>query len=333
MLENKEFGLYIFYMTTQEFVSKATQIHGANYDLSKTIFVNWNTPITVICPIHGEFQTSPRRFIYRKHGCPKCRGKHISDSKRKTQENFLKECREAHGDKYDYSKAFYHGIDEEVDIICPIHGVFKQTPYNHINKKCGCPKCRYDMLSEKYRLPINTLKEKISSIQGDHYQYPYLEQEYINNRSEITIVCPIHGEFKQTMLKHLHRQGCPKCQQSKMEREIELFLKENNIEYSTQQRFDWLRLNKPLSLDFYLPQYNLAIECQGEQHFHPIKQFGGKEEFEKIRQRDKAKYQLCQEHGIPILYYSRENKNEHKDIKIINNQEELIIEIKCHKVK
>ena len=122
-------------MTSHEFVAKAKQIHKDNYDFSKTLFMNWNMPITVICPIHGEFQTSPRRLIYRKHGCPKCRGKHISDSKRKTQEEFLKECHEVHGSKYDYSKAFYHGIDEEVDIICPIHGTFKQTPYNHINKK------------------------------------------------------------------------------------------------------------------------------------------------------------------------------------------------------
>ena len=135
------------------------------------------------------------------------------------------------------------------------------------------------------------------------------------------------------MMKHLHGQGCPKCQQSKLEREIELLLKESDIEYVIQQKFDWLRLNKPLLLDFYLPKYNIAIECQGEQHFRPIKQFGGEEEFAKIKQRDNAKYQLCQEHSIPILYYSRENKYKHKDIKLFNNQEELIIEIKRHEIK
>ena len=321
-------------MTIDEFIAKAKAVHGDEYDLSKTIFKSWNEKIIVTCYEHGDFEISPRSFIYKHHGCSKCRGKHISQSQRKTQEQFLKECHEIHGDKYDYSKAIYTGIDNEVEIICPIHGSFFQTPYNHINKRCGCSKCRYDMLSQKYRLPIDELKQRIASTQGERYEYPYLDQEYVNNRSEITIICPIHGEFQQKVMKHLYGHGCPKCQQSKMEKEMEMVLQQNSIKYVVQQKFEWLRLNKPLSLDFYLPQYNLAIECQGEQHFHSIKQFGGKEEFEKIQQRDQAKLQLCKEHNIPILYFSHL-----KDLPsaylsdIYINKEDLLEEIYRHGTK
>ena len=50
------------------------------------------------------------------------------------------------------------------------------------------------------------------------------------------------------------------------------FFRQNKIEYEYQKRFIWLGKQ---SLDFYLPKYNIAIECQGEQHFKPV-DFGGK---------------------------------------------------------
>ena len=57
-------------------------------------------------------------------------------------------------------------------------------------------------------------------------------------------------------------------------------------------------------LDFYLPEYNVAIECQGGQHFSPTELFGGKDFYELTIERDKVKKDLCEEHGINILYYS-----------------------------
>ena len=73
------------------------------------------------------------------------------------------------------------------------------------------------------------------------------------------------------------------------------------IEYKRHKRFDWLGLQH---LDFYLPKYNIAIECQGEQHFRPIDYFGGKDEYDIICNRDKIKYNLCKEHDLNIFYFS-----------------------------
>lgn len=58
-----------------------------------------------------------------------------------TQEEFIKRAREVHGDKYDYSLVRYVNSRTDVDIICPIHGVFPQSPSGHIHQKQGCPKC------------------------------------------------------------------------------------------------------------------------------------------------------------------------------------------------
>ena len=60
--------------------------------------------------------------------------------KKKTREQFIAEAKSVHGDKYDYSLVDYVGTDSKVRIICPVHGVFEQTLYNHM-KGHGCPEC------------------------------------------------------------------------------------------------------------------------------------------------------------------------------------------------
>ncbi len=57
-----------------------------------------------------------------------------------TTEEFIKKARAVHGDRYDYSKVEYVNAREKVNIICPEHGVFPQSPMNHIRGN-GCPKC------------------------------------------------------------------------------------------------------------------------------------------------------------------------------------------------
>lgn len=57
------------------------------------------------------------------------------------------------------------------------------------------------------------------------------------------------------------------------------------------------------SLDFYLPEYNIAIECQGVQHFEPREAFGGEENFKLTQERDLRKKQLCQENGVKLIYF------------------------------
>lgn len=62
-----------------------------------------------------------------------------------------------------------------------------------------------------------------------------------------------------------------------------------------------------LSLDFYLPEYNVAIECQGRQHFESIDFFGGEKGLKETIERDKIKKELCEKNNIKLLYYSKLN--------------------------
>lgn len=57
-----------------------------------------------------------------------------------TLEKFLEKAKLVHGDKYDYSLVNFNKIHDKIDIICPIHGVFKQSAFKHIAGQ-GCVKC------------------------------------------------------------------------------------------------------------------------------------------------------------------------------------------------
>lgn len=208
-----------------------------------------------------------------------------------TTEEFIKRAKKIHNNKYDYSKVEYKNRKTKVCIICPQHGEFWQTPDNHLEGK-GCKYCSH----QSFKHTKETFIEKARQIHGDKYDYSKVE--YKNIRTKVCIICSKHGEFWQKPDGHLRGIGCTFCKESKLEIKMEKELIKNNIDFERQKKFDWLGLQ---SLDFYIPSKNIAIECQGKQHFG---EGGWCESFEILKERDERKYKLCNEHGIKILYYS-----------------------------
>ena len=269
------------------------------YDFSKSKYIDCDTKITVICHEkdifgneHGEFKISPS-LLYKGIGCPKCNPNSL-----KSVEKFVLDAKQIHGDKYDYSKVKYINAHTKVCIICPVHGEFWQKPNNHLSKQ-GCPKCGCDS-SKHIEKRINLFLENAKKVHGDKYDYSKVK--YINNRTKVCIICPEHGEFWQVPSYHTSGNGCPKCKMSHLETDVRVYLEKNNITYEYEKKFpEWLGRQ---SLDFYLPDYNIAIECQGEQHFRPIKYFGGKTKFNNTLKRDEKKKYLCEQHDIRLIYYT-----------------------------
>lgn len=293
--------------TTEEFIERARKVHGDKYDYSKVEYIKSDINVIITCPIHGDFSQAPREHL-RGQGCSEC-----SNCKKKTTERFIEEARKVHGDKYDYSKVEYVNNHTNVTIICPIHGEFPQTPDKHLHGQ-GCSKC-----SKKKK---KTTEEFIREAKLKHREkYNYSKVNYVNNWTDVDIICPIHGIFPQNPKAHLNGCGCPKCNSSHLENEIRIFLKEKNIVFNEQYKPIWL---KPLSLDFYLLEFNIAIECQGEQHFKGWN--GNKESLKEITERDNKKRQLCEENGIQLLYYS--NLNIEYPYNVYENKKELLNEIR-----
>ena len=314
------------------FIEEARKIHGDKYDYSKVNYVNNHTKVCIIChekdsfgEEHGEFWQTPQHHL-KKHGCPKCAKRF-----RRRAEDFIKESKRVHGDKYDYSKVEYINTDTKVCIVCPQHGEFWQLPLAHLRGQ-GCPKCADIKNGLKRILGKDEFLKRATYIHGDKYDYSKVE--YLNNHTKVCIICPIHGEFWQTPCKHLYGNGCPNCNNSMLEEQIKIFFDANKIEYEYQYRIEWLKNenNNFLSLDFFLPRFNLAIECQGIQHFKPVKRFGGEEMFFRRIKNDEIKKKLCEEHNIDILYIVRNEINTNMRL-YTNNNTILLNEITLDKIK
>ena len=126
-------------------------------------------------------------------------------NKKKTTEEFIKNAKEIHGEKYDYSKTNYKSTNEKVCITCKKHGDFWQTPNSHLSGGSGCPKCYND----SRKLTTEEFIKKAKEVHGDKYDYSKVN--YTNNHTSVTIICPEHGEFSQIPSSHLSGYGCRKC--------------------------------------------------------------------------------------------------------------------------
>lgn len=154
------------------------------------------------------------------------------------------------------------------------------------------------------------------------FKYNYSKVNYKNVECKVCIVCPKHGEFWQTPHSHLSGQGCPHCSRSLMEEKVNELLTKNHIIFEEQKTFPWLKNKISLRLDFYLPDYNIAIECQGRQHFEIVNAFKGEKGLEYTNQNDDIKYKQCELNGVKIYYIKYNDSIEKKFneiLKEINN--------------
>ena len=304
-------------MTTIDFVTKSKIVHNNFFSYEKTEYINSNSKVIVTCPIHGDFEVKANNHLNCAN-FKKCQHegisheitilkKHKNSTKKLTNEEFLKKCFEKWGNKYTYEKTEYIASRKKVIITCPIHGDFEITPNHFLNGR-GCAYCAKNGIIDNGKFI-----EKAKKIHGDKYDYSKIQ--YMSTHKQICIICPDHGEFWQTPANHLKGEGCPLCKQSKLENTIHLFLKENHLNFIPQKKFKWLGRQ---SLDFYLPDYNIAIECQGIQHFETVPFFKNN----NIFRLDNKKQKLCEKHGVKILYYSELNVD--YPYEVITNKEKLL---------
>lgn len=218
--------------------------------------------------------------------------------RKKTQEEFVEELSITHSNLTVLGE--YKGDKKYVKVRCNIHNHVFDTKPNWLHHGSNCQKCYDERRGDTLRKSIKQVLNDMNKVHRNKYKYPKLEQEYKNNKSTITIVCPIHGMFSNTVNHHLRGQGCPFCQESKLEAFIAEVLENVKIEYIREYKNKDIIGNK--SVDFYIPSKKIAIECQGIQHFIPISHFGGEESFHKTYKRDNIKYNELQEQKIHTIY-------------------------------
>lgn len=209
--------------------------------------------------------------------------------------------------------------DSEITVKCTIHNdEWVTTPHRLSQQKYGCKKCYQEERNRKINIIQNKKFLKFLEINYKS-SYDISKVNYVNNKTKVKLICPLHGEFSLRPDKMINRlDGCPFCKESHLEKQSKSILDKLNIVYEREKTFNWLVNKIKMPTDFYLPEYNIVIECQGEQHI--IKRddslMNKNDKFEDKIRRDKLKHNLCKEHNIPIIYifnklHSSHRLNEH----------------------
>lgn len=306
--------------TVEQFLIEAETVH-PELDFSLVNeYINNNTKIEVICHCkdycgneHGKFSITPNNLL-RGKGCPKCSGKKNTSEERKEF------CVKKYNGKYDYSKSDFSDVKKKTIVICKEHGAFQTDFDHHFNSSVGCPFCSYPSR--------NTESFKTEAVKIHKGFYTYDKVNYKNSHSKVIITCPIHGDFEQSPNAHLRGQGCPKCSnnRTRLEEMVTKLLENENIYFTHNKRPKWLKRGKigQLSLDFYIPDIKLGIECQGKQHFG-IGGWSKKFNFERQIERDKWKMEQCVNNGIKLIYFANEKEAPKQYIgKIFTSLDELM---------
>jgi hypothetical protein len=219
---------------------------------------------------------------------------------RKTQEQYIQECRNIHGDKYILDNVVYYNQKSAIVPICRKHGEWVTSADAFIHSKIGCPKCAHKYMSRSQ----DEFILECMRLHGDKYDLSKII--YKNKRTRITPICKIHGEWNTIAHSFVCGSGCPKCKKSKGEGIVQTILKEKCIAYDFQKKFDGCisENGKSLKFDFYLPHENICIEYDGEQHYRPVEHFGGKNGFIRIKMRDSIKNDYCKNNNIRLFRVS-----------------------------
>lgn len=286
-------------MSQEEFILKCKEKYGDDFDYSLISYKDRNSKIKVICnTCGGVFDIRPDHFLYDKKAgcCPLCRYEKLRKSLALDKNLFVKKSIAVHGEKYDYSNLEYVNMHTPVKIVCPTHGEYFKTPLEHL-KGCGCPQCQ-----PLVKIDTNMFIKISQNIHGNIYDYS--KSIYTKARDKVCITCPIHGDFLQQASLHMHGAGCPHCKKSFGEDRVRKYLKSKNVRYIEQYKIlndNSICKNKHFYVDFFIPDVNLVIEYNGQQHYRKTGFGNGDIKLAKTQARDNSLRKYCNTHNIRLI--------------------------------
>jgi hypothetical protein len=295
-------------MTQEVFVRKCKEKYGNDFDYSMISYSGLKNRIKVRCNKCGNvFEIRADHFLYEKAGgcCPQCRAKKLQKKFSLSKEEFVNRAKFIHNDDYDYSKTEYVNMHKPIIVTCKKHGDFLILPMEHL-KGTRCPECSRELgiqssLTDDERREIFIKKAK--EIHFDK-NYDYSLVKYVNAKTNVEIICPTHGSFFQKPTTHLQGHGCSMCKRSLGEEKVEKILKKNGVAFVKQYKIEnesSFCKNKHLYVDFFLPDRNIFIEYNGQQHYRKMGYFGGKQKLEETQKRDAALREYCDKHKISLI--------------------------------
>lgn len=243
-------------ITTEDFIARAQLTHKYKYSYENSVYYRSDLKLKINCKIHGEFEQIAANHLDGS-GCWRC------SSSKKSHEDFVAEANAIHNNKYTYCEGYV--LNElKMNIICPNHGLFLQTPHSHLAGR-GCIKCRNDKFSINYGKGLHLFVKQANIIHNNKYDYSQVI--YKNTHTNVKIFCPIHGNFTQKPLHHLRYHGCSRCSAgSNISRSETAWLDSINVPIEFRQASLKIK-NKLIKPDAFNKLTNTVYEFYGN-YFH-----------------------------------------------------------------
>ena len=286
--------------TTKEFIQEMNEINPSIEIIGE--YINVKTKIKCKCKIDGHEWSATPNHLLQGSSCPKCSGK-MKLTHEEFMEKFYNQNPNAHNIEI---LGEYVNNKTKIKCKCKIDGhEWSATPNDLLNGS-GCLKCSGKMQKthEEFIKEMNEINPNIEIL-----------GEYVNSSTNIKCRCKIDGHEWTPKPHNLLSlgQGCPKCNSSKGEKAIAKHLKDNDMDFIEQHRFENCKHKITLPFDFYLPKLNIAIEYDGIQHFEVVEYFGGLDGFIDTKIRDTIKNIYCKDNNIKLIripYWEFENIEE-----------------------
>jgi len=214
-------------LTTNEFIQKSIDKHGNKFSHTNTIYKNQKTKVAIVCDLHGTFETLPYNHLVGNGGCLKCQNIKNGIVHKKDVDFFMNKANSIYNNFYDYSLVNYEHSLKKVDIICPIHGIFKINPSNHINNKQGCSKCGLERRKKSSRKSVESFLSLIKDKPNfQNYDFSLIDHIENRNRSKIKCVCDKHGEYISTAVNIARSLffGCGECKKENSRLDTDKFI-------------------------------------------------------------------------------------------------------------
>jgi hypothetical protein len=192
-----------------EFVVKANERFDSIYQYIEGSWKGIGESIDFICPKHGLKTILAQSHLRSPTGCFECSNEFRSINSRLTQDDFITRSTAVHNGKYDYSRSAYTKGRDVLEIICPIHGSFFQRGESHVAGK-GCKKCA-DLENGRRKMEQSEVAfwKQVKAVHGDTYDFS--KSVYTGIFEDMTVGCPIHGDFTISASSIRRGSGCYEC--------------------------------------------------------------------------------------------------------------------------
>jgi hypothetical protein len=297
--------------STEEFIKEMSQIN-----VNITIigeYVNNNTNIECMCNIHKNTWYPRPADLRSGKGCHICASEKLRQYHLKTHDERVLQLEKINPNIL--LRSDYIDGDIPCTFYCKIHGKewLADNPSLVFYGVAGCPICG----EERFRLSQRKSHEEF--VKEMYEKHPHIKVLGIYETSIIPIefYCTQHNfKFLSTPANMLiNKNGCPQCQPHHNENKLGKILENWNLNYVKQFKFDGCKDKRKLPFDYYLTEFNILVEYDGEDHYLIINRNGRNAEtsVNKLiytQNHDQIKNKYCKNNNIPLIripYWERDN--------------------------